>query len=360
MAAAPETGTKFQNIDNHEWPLLLKLNTYLSSTEKAGPLTIYKMKLEHVKDQKIWKFGTEKADKKNKVIMMVGETGSGKTTLINTIINYIFGVKWEDDHRIKLTAENTKKSQAHSQTSSITIYQINPEDGFRIPYSITIIDTPGFGDTRGTNFDEKLMCKIQKFFQKCIFPEIDAICFVVQSTLARLTSTQVYIYDNILSMFGKDIKENIVFFTTFADFQEPIALSAITEAEVPCAQSEDGKPVYFKVNNIMVYANNCSDEEANNYAYNYHKTLWEMGMKSIENFFVHFLPGIVSKDLSKDVPAEKNALDVILYDFLQKYKVLMYKKHELQQTENALNKHKMECEKNERFELELTETRKKK
>ena len=37
--------------------------------------------------------------------MMVGATGQGKSTLINRMINHIFGVKYTDDVRYKLVAE---------------------------------------------------------------------------------------------------------------------------------------------------------------------------------------------------------------------------------------------------------------
>ncbi len=90
----------------------------------------------------------------------------------------------------------------------ITAYQLNHMDGFRVPYSLTIVDTPGFGDTRGISHDQKITAQIHSFFSarggiNCI----DAVCFVVQASLARLTHTQKYIFDSILSIFGKDIAQ---------------------------------------------------------------------------------------------------------------------------------------------------------
>ncbi|XP_077350001.1 uncharacterized protein LOC143998133 [Lithobates pipiens] len=355
MAAAPGTGTErgLSTVEDRKRSLLEKLNKLTSSTEKVGSLTIYKRKIEQ---QSKGEFKTVQLNKKSKVIMMVGETGSGKTTMINAMINYIFGVEWKDYHRIQLIEESSGKSQAHSQTSHVTTYPIHHEDGFRIPYPITIIDTPGFGDTRGMDCDEKTMQKIREFFLKCEFTEIDAICFVVQSSLARLTPTQVYIYDNILSIFGKDIKDNIVFFTTFSDLQEPSVLSVITEADVPCAKSKDGKPVYFMVNNGMLYADNNPDKVGKR-VYKAQEMQWEMAMESIEEFCLQYLPGLASKDLTltKEVLVKRNALEITLDGLGRNIEVVTGKQQELEQTKRVLNENRAEVKKNENFEYEVTE-----
>lgn len=85
---------------------------------------------------------------------MMGATGSGKTTLINGMINFILGVEWDDNFRFKIIIENSSMSQAFSQTSAVTAYEIHYTDGFKIPYSLTIVDTPGYGDTKGLSHDQ--------------------------------------------------------------------------------------------------------------------------------------------------------------------------------------------------------------
>ena len=70
-----------------------------------------------------------KCTRNEKVIMILGATGSGKTTLINSMVNYMIGVKYKDPFRFKLiTDENEGRSQAFSQTSWITAYTIHHQE----------------------------------------------------------------------------------------------------------------------------------------------------------------------------------------------------------------------------------------
>ena len=60
--------------------------------------------------------------------------------------NYILGVDWKDDYRLKLIEEviqGQESNQAVSQTSWITSYTIHYRADFTVPYTLTIIDTPG-------------------------------------------------------------------------------------------------------------------------------------------------------------------------------------------------------------------------
>ena len=103
--------------------------------------------------------------RERKTILLMGATGMGKTTWINAMINYVLGVEWDDPFRYKLVDEKVNKNQAHSQTQGVTAYDIHYRVGFRIPFSLTIVDTPGFGDTQGIGRDEKITQAIQEFFE---------------------------------------------------------------------------------------------------------------------------------------------------------------------------------------------------
>ena len=101
----------------------------------------------------------------SKTILLMGETGAGKTTMINAMINYVLGVEWKDDFRFKLVDEKIRGgSQAHSQTQGVTVYDIYHQKEFRVPFSLTIIDTPGFGDTQGIERDKKISSNIANLF----------------------------------------------------------------------------------------------------------------------------------------------------------------------------------------------------
>lgn len=84
---------------------------------------------------------------------MIGETGSGKTTLLDAFVNYLNGMSFEDNWRWKLVDESHLNIVAEgiSKTSKITEYYINDH---RNQFNIKIIDTPGFGDTKGLKTDD--------------------------------------------------------------------------------------------------------------------------------------------------------------------------------------------------------------
>ena len=220
----------------------------------------------------------------HKVMILMGATGSGKSTLIDGMVNFILGVQWKDPFRFRCVREDESQSgnQAHSQTSSVTAYTLHHREGMTVPYSITLIDTPGYGDTRGVARDREITKTIQKFLMEndARIDEIHAACFVAASSNSRLTVTQRYILDSVLSIFGKDFRDNIRLLVTFADNAVP-----------PVMSSPSDGIIYSKFNSSVLYASNEANGESS-----FDELFWDMGQENFAKFF-KMLEGMNGKDL---------------------------------------------------------------
>lgn len=304
-----------------------------------------------------YEFGKKQFGVQEKVVMLVGATGSGKTTVINGLVNYIFGVEWKDPYRFKMILEPNVANQAMSQTTKITAYTLHHMEGFPVTYTVTIVDTPGFGDVSGIKRDKRITEDIHKFFttsgDKGI-SHIDAVGFVANSSLPRLTPTQRYIFDQILSLFGKDIGDNIFLLLTFADGKKPQVLSGIQEAKIPYKK-------HFKFNNSALYARqsgqcnrkeNDSDEEDGDFD----TMFWEMGVKSFTRFLDE-LNIVESKSLvlTQDVLNERNRLQLYIAGIQRDIRQGLSTLEKLQTEINVLEKHHADIEANRNFEYEVEE-----
>jgi hypothetical protein len=178
------TASQEQNIHHHEEireddnRVAIKLKNKCSNAPKVmqDNMFCYQLELKEISKPvdtgeiiKRFSFGepsNQQMENTYKTILLMGATGSGKTTWINAMINYVLGVEWDDPFRFKLVDEQViGASQAHSQTQEVTAYDIHHQNGFRIPFSLTIVDTPGFGDTKGMERDREITLAVEKFFE---------------------------------------------------------------------------------------------------------------------------------------------------------------------------------------------------
>ncbi|CAG0896277.1 unnamed protein product [Darwinula stevensoni] len=210
----------------------------------------------------------------------------GKTTMINGLANYIYGVQWEDGFRFKVITEEADLDQsrkAHSQTHRVSAYSFNWQEGILIPYTLTVIDTPGFGDSQGIEKDDDLVIKIREFFEECApygLNFINAVGFVLPSSASRITATQRYISHAITQLFGIDTKDNFVLLVSHCDGQEPPAINTVKETNI-VYQS------YHTFNNAALFA--CIMDPMQ-------KMFWEQGLSSCGGFLAS-LHGMASISL---------------------------------------------------------------
>ncbi|XP_016318418.1 uncharacterized protein LOC107670360 [Sinocyclocheilus anshuiensis] len=292
-----------------------------------------------------WTYGKRDRDKQNKVVLMVGETGAGKTTMISTMISYLLGVKFEEELFYQITVEEEQhKDQSKSQTSEITVYEEFFEEN---PSSLTLIDIPGYGHTEGYKEDRETADYLSRLFSdKDGIHYIDAVCFVIKASQKRLSGKEFYIFHSVLSLFGRDIEDNMVFLLTHSDGRRPTdALNAINTAEIPCRRDERGRPVHFLFNNRQKEERDEEYKHLDGFA-------WEMGNKSMNEFFrLLEEKNRKSVQMTLDVLKERRRLEACVPNLKERISEEELKTKELTEIQEALRQNREKIEKCENFKF---------
>ena len=251
---------------------------------------------------------TKEEEEKAIVLMFVGETETGKTTLINAYINYIFGINYVDDFRYKIINVQMNKYNEQSQTNEIGIYNIKTPDGT----ILKIIDTPGF--VFGDKCDIKKNIEISKKIKEYIFDKlssINCICFFIKAHFSRFHVNLRYIFNCIVDLFGDDVKSNFVFMLTFCDGSKPSFLRYLQDKEymfneiVPYIET----PWYFKFNNSGVFIKDINEYNVLKERFNLEKQveilqpLLKEGIDKV-NYIKEIMNKIIS--LKRDLNGSKN------------------------------------------------------
>ena len=295
-------------------------------------------------------------EKKNSVnFMVLGPTGSGKTTLLNAFVNYLLGVKLEDDFRFKLIHEQFFVSMTESQTRDVIIYNIRPFDK-NIP-PIRVIDTPGFGDS----FElDKLICdKISEIFRNNI-SHINAICFVAQSTNNKITIKQKYILNRIINLFSEDVKENIIAIFTFCNIIEKNFVYLENFKKIGpefdlILKTIEKTQKYFLFDNLYIFKS-TENEKLNKII----KPFYELTMENFDKFMnkLILLPNNTLKNTIKVIDDRKSLENKIII-FEEIVKDCLNKIDEFHRIYNLVKKYNKELKtKNYIYKVRVTKLRK--
>lgn len=154
-------------------------------------------------------------------MLVIGETGSGKTSFLNLLCNcgmiQALGLGFDADgitqfrqfNEMKL--ENAQSCQMESKTDGAKLYNVELGE-----LKVGVIDTPGFGDSRGMKADEANVKKIITTLQGEEF--INCVCLIINGRNARTTVVLKYVLSEITAILPREILNNIiVVFSNTAD-----------------------------------------------------------------------------------------------------------------------------------------------
>ena len=146
-------------------------------------------------------------------MLVVGETGSGKTSFLNLLYNcdkvQQLGCNFDEagiktfQQFNKSSLENDVTQTMASKTSGTKLYEISFG---RI--KVGIIDTPGFGDSRGFEQDKKNVETIMDVLK--VEHYINCVCLVINGRTPRITVTLRYVLTEITSLMPRQVLDNVV------------------------------------------------------------------------------------------------------------------------------------------------------
>ncbi len=167
-------------------------------------------------------------------IVILGETGVGKSTWINALANYLaFSTLNEatcnDGMKVLIPSQFSYTSET-GEMKEISVGAKNDNEVLKIGQSatqrpkaynffvgkhvISLIDTPGIGDVRGLEQDEKNFENILAHLS--YYEEIHGICILLKPNDSRLTVTFRFCITELLTHLHKSAADNIIFCFTNA------------------------------------------------------------------------------------------------------------------------------------------------
>jgi GTP-binding protein EngB required for normal cell division len=173
-------------------------------------------------------------------ILLLGETGVGKSTFINALVNYLAFDSFEqarsndpivlitisflittgdnfEEHIIKFVDFDRSNNedfdhpdQSVTQQCRSYVFPLRHSNGKKI----RIIDTPGFGDTRGIDQDDLNIEHILRYINN--LTHLNAICFLLKPNASRLNMFFRICLTQLFSLLGPNAQQNIIFCFTNA------------------------------------------------------------------------------------------------------------------------------------------------
>lgn len=170
-----------------------------------------------------------------KKVLLLGETGNGKSHLCNALVNRVFGVGLRDDVRLQLRdqMDEAGKSSTQSQTEYTTAYVIYRQEGMPRGHNLMVIDTAGVGDTGGRLREESN----ERQFRRCLAEhawvrELSSVGLVWKASDHRYDQRKRDVLGRLKGLLGYDAKPITDVLVTFSTNGSRDAFDIMREAGV--------------------------------------------------------------------------------------------------------------------------------
>ncbi|KAF9961419.1 hypothetical protein BGZ72_003676 [Mortierella alpina] len=203
-------------------------------------------------------------------ILLLGETGVGKSTFINAFANYLRYDSLEIAERMEMTTliqssfeiegtkvtagkpdqnEKLKGGQSSTQYCRSYVFPLNED------VKVRLIDTPGIGDTRGVRQDRINFEEIMDYISG--FDKINGVCILLLPDTPRLTTSFRFCIDELLLHLHKSAADNVIFtFTkTRSSFYGPGDTMTPLKTYMKELERESGIAVPLDSSNMFFFDN---------------------------------------------------------------------------------------------------------
>ncbi|XP_063922697.1 uncharacterized protein LOC135137082 [Zophobas morio] len=191
-------------------------------------------------------------------LLLLGETGVGKSTLINSISNYLNYPDFKEAQKGNIDIliplflnvaevskvfespdDNELLEDGKSATQHVKLYLFPIKLGSQT-FNLRLIDTPGVGDPRGTDRDNVNLDNILAYLTT--LKKLHAICFVLKSNQTRFTKFVEYCLKQILTRLDKSASRNIIFITIYSKAANYTAGETKTNCLMPLVKDIRSRP----------------------------------------------------------------------------------------------------------------------
>jgi hypothetical protein len=182
--------------------------------------------------------------------------------------------------------QDTKRHRVHVLRYSVTLQVSRLKYEKKIPFRLTVVDTPGFGDTGGIAQDKQTREYVHSWLQtqaETGLGQLDAICLVIKANENRLNLQFTLEIDQVMALFDRNFEFNIFPFFTFSDGTDPLALIALKDAGIKHGQ-------HFSFNNSALFG-----------ASEHLHIFWTETFAAYNRFFLEQLPGVNYRNVRQSI-----------------------------------------------------------